>query len=389
MADRPTTEQQAAPQIADACGEVGVSRLRVAFVSYSWGEICMRLTAALAETNDVLLITSEKQAAPHRQLLDPRVETCIQTLPRLRHVFGQLRAQWRAVQAIRRFKPDVVHLQHGHMWFNPLLWFLRKYPLVLTIHDPRHHLGDKSSQRTPQWLLDRGFRRADLIVVQASQMVRPMVEEVGIAERSIRLVPLVELGDRNLATDVVEDDDPTVLWFGRIWAYKGLHDLIRAQPKINELVPDARFIIAGQGEDFSPYRQAMADPERFEIHNDFVSNELRAELFRRCSLVVLPYLEATQSAVVINAYAYGKPVVATAVGGLRDQVDHQRTGLLVPPADFDALADAVVELLLDDDRRRRYGKAGLDKLETEWSAPRIAEQTLEVYRQAIDARSNS
>ncbi len=371
----------------DHSGDIG-TRLRVAFVSYSWGELCMRLTAALAEEHDVLLVTSEKQAAPHRHLLDPRVETCIQKLPRLRQVVGQLRAQWRAVQAIHRFEPDVVHLQHGHIWFNLILWFLRKYPLVLTIHDPRHHLGDKSSMTTPQWVLDRGFRKADLIIVQASQMVQPMVQEVGIPEEKVHVVPLIELGDQQLAPDVDEDAAPSVLWFGRIWPYKGLDYLIEAQPLVNEQIPDARFIIAGQGEDFDRYRRAMIDPDRFEVHNDFVSNQVRAELFRRCSLVVLPYLEATQSAVVINAYAYKKPVVATAVGGLLDQVDHGKTGLLVPPKDTRALADAIVQLLGNSAQRRQFGHAGLEKLQQEWSAQRIGEQTVEVYRAGIAGGDN-
>lgn len=355
---------------------------RVAFVSFSWGELNFRLTAALADHCEVLLITSEEQATAHRHLHDPRVRLLVQRLPRLRSAFGQLRAHWRAVQAIKKFAPDVIHMQHGHLWFNAMLRFLGAYPLVLTIHDPRFHLGDKSSARTPQWVYDRGFKRADLIIVQASQMIAPVVEEVGIDRERLRVVPLVQLGDQNLAVDVAEEE-ATVLWFGRIWAYKGLDLLIQAQPEVNRRVPEARFIIAGRGEDFAPYREAMADPDRFEVHNEFVTNELRAELFRRSTVVALPYREATQSGVVVNAFAYGKPVVATAVGGIQEQVDHDETGLLIPPNDLEALTDALVELLTDHDKRKRLGEAGQLKLESEWTAEHIAVKTVAVYREAM------
>ena len=60
----------------------------------------------------------------------------------------------------------------------------------------------------------------------------------------------------------------------------------------------------------------MVHPERFIVHNEYVSDEKRAELFRRASVVVLPYIEASQSGIIPIAYRFGKPVVATTVGGL-------------------------------------------------------------------------
>ncbi len=127
----------------------------------------------------------------------------------------------------------------------------------------------------------------------------------------------------------------------------------------------------------------MVDPDRFEVHNRYVPAQLQAEVFRRCSVVVLPYVEATQSGVVVNAYSYRKPVVASAVGGLVDQVIHGETGLLVPPGDQDALVDALVELLTDPGRSRAMGDAGHRRLTDEWSPPVVAARTVEVYRDAI------
>ncbi len=130
----------------------------------------------------------------------------------------------------------------------------------------------------------------------------------------------------------------------------------------------------------------MRDPLEFEVHNRWIEEDERTALFRRAGVVVLPYTEASQSGVVPMAYACGKPVVATRTGGLPEVVEHGETGLLVPPRDEDALAEAVIKLLRDADFRRRLGRKGREKLLTEWSPKVVARQTADVYRRAIDDR---
>jgi glycosyltransferase involved in cell wall biosynthesis len=151
-------------------------------------------------------------------------------------------------------------------------------------------------------------------------------------------------------------------------------------------VPEARFVIAGTGEDFGRYRQMMVHPDRFTVYNEYVSDEMRARLFREASVVALPYVDATQSGVVTVAYTYGKPAVATTVGGLPEVIDNGITGLLVPPRDEQAMAEAIIRLLRDPAARRAMGAAGRRKLEQEWSAQAVAARTLEVYRSAIESK---
>jgi len=280
----------------------------------------------------------------------------------------------------------VIHVQHGHLWFNLLgLPFLAGRPLVVTIHDLTHHPGDRPSQKTPGWVLNFGFRRGDQVIVHSKRLRQDVVQSHGFRADSVHVIPLVELAGSRVPPREGKDRQ-TVLFFGRIWPYKGLDYFIRAQPLITERVPDARFVIAGQGEEFGRYRAMMSRPSRFEVHNEFVSNDLRSELFAEAAVVVLPYVEASQSGVVPVAYAHSKPVVATSVGGLPESVEDGRTGFIVPPRNEGRLADAVVKLLQDDGLRHRMGEAGRRKLESEWSAATIAEQTLRVYRLALDRR---
>ena len=147
-----------------------------------------------------------------------------------------------------------------------------------------------------------------------------------------------------------------------------------------------RFVIAGEGEDFQPYRRMINGSARFVVHNRFLSMAERDEIFRRASVVVLPYIDATQSGVVPLAYSYGKPVVATNTGALAESVIDGQTGRVVPPRDSAALGAAIIELLNNPTRRKAMGAAGRQKLEVEWSPQVVAQRLIDIYRQAIRNR---
>jgi len=358
-------------------------RMRVAFLSFDFREYCIRLASALAREAEVCLLLPHQLAAPHLSKLDQAVNFQPFSKPRFRQPLQQIRMIYTILQHIRNFDPDVIHFQHGHLWFNLALPLLARYPLVLTIHDPRHHVGDRSTQKTPQMIMDFGYHRADQLVVHGKQLKQLVVDELRIPSETVHVIPHIVLGDHT-AENQVREDDHLILFFGRIWEYKGLEYLIRAEPLITAQVPDARIMIAGRGEDFTRYRRMMVHPDHFIVHNEYVSEDKRAELFRQASIVVLPYIDASQSGVIPVAYTFAKPVVATAVGSLPEMVDHGRTGYLVPPRDERALADAIVCLLRDKELRRQLGANGKRKIDTECSPDVVARQTLAVYHCAIN-----
>lgn len=356
--------------------------MRVAFISYDFGEYSIQHAAALARHGEVLLALPRQLAEPHLDKLDPTVRFLPFDRPRLRQPWKQLVCLRRILRAVRDFRPDVIHLQSGHLWFNLALPLLRDYPLVLTIHDPRPHLGDHESRKTPEAVRALAYRRADRVIAHAQPVKKEIVEHLGIAADKIHVVPHVAIGDRG-ADEHGAEEEGLVLFFGRIWEYKGLDYLIRAEPLITARAPQARFLIAGEGENFARYERSMRHPERFEVHNRWISDGERTTMFRRASVVVLPYVEATQSGVVPIAYAHAKPVVATRTGGLPEVVDHGRTGFLVPPRDEAALAEAITCLLQNERLRREMGLAGREKLEAECSPQAVIEKTIPVYEAAI------
>ncbi|MCU1326903.1 MAG: glycosyl transferase group 1 [Bryobacterales bacterium] len=368
-----------------------MNRMRVAFVSFDFGEYCIRIARALSTEADVRLYLPECEVGPHRRLLEnSKVELHEFRKPRLRHAFKQMRTVCQLLKSIRRFDPDVIHLQSGHFWFNLGLPFLRSFPLVLTVHDPKPHLGDRGSRNTPDFVIGFGFRSATRLIVHAPQLRAELLKRVSVAESAISVIPHVALGDSlgpgpgPGAELRAESESHNILFFGRIWPYKGLDVLIRAEPLITAEIPAAKIVIAGTGEDFSRYRAMMQNPEHFEVRAEYISDEERSELFRNASLVVLPYVEASQSGVIPLAYRFGKPVVASNVGGLPAMVDHGVTGFLVPPRDSASLAAAVIRLLRNRNMRLEMGANAMRKVDTECSPERVARDTLAVYREAMN-----
>lgn len=355
--------------------------MKVALVSFDFGEYCIRLAGALTAHAEVMLSLPEQLAQPHLGKLDPAVVYRPFHKPRLRQPLRQVRTAAGILRAIDGFAPDVVHLQHAHMWFNLALPLLR-YPLVVTVHDVRQHVGDAESQAVPQFLLDLSYRRADHMIVHARRLREAAIERFGVASERVHVIPHVLIGEE-CGDDGPRDDGVSALFFGRIWGYKGLEYLIRAEPLVTAVMAEARFIIAGEGEDFERYRRMMVHPERFTVLNEYVPDETRAALFAQAAVVVLPYVEASQSGVIPVAYTAGKPVIATTVGGLPEMVGEGETGYLVPPRDEQALAERIVALLRDPAMRHRMGDEARRRIHAECGPDVVAEQTAAVYRQAL------
>ena len=225
--------------------------MRIAFISYDFGEYCVQHVNGLSAAGEVVLIMPDELFDPYREILNVDVQLRTFSKARLRQPIKQLRTLRWILKQVDEFQPDVVHFQLGHLWFNFVLPILRRrYPIVFTVHDPRQHLGDRGSKNTPQWVMDFGYRRADKVIVHGSQLKEVLVRELGISQSDIHVVPHIAIGEKQAATSTTKDstEEIAVLFFGRIWPYKGLEYLIRAQPLINQEVPNAKFWILGRGE---------------------------------------------------------------------------------------------------------------------------------------------
>ena len=151
--------------------------------------------------------------------------------------------------------------------------------------------------------------------------------------------------DRASARARTKLDGDVLLFFGFVRRYKGLDVLIEALPKVLAS-RKVTLVVAGEFyEPVEPLRARIAQlglGDRVRVLDRYVPDEEVGDLVAAADCVVLPYRSATQSGVVLVAYAGGCPVISTAVGGLPEVVDDGVTGFLVPPENPGALADAIL-----------------------------------------------
>jgi glycosyltransferase involved in cell wall biosynthesis len=177
-----------------------------------------------------------------------------------------------------------------------------------------------------------------------------------------------------------------ILFFGRIEPYKGIDILLEAARPLLDTNPDWRLQIAGGG-DITPYRNQLSHPQ-INVTNRFLSDEEVAGFMEQAAIVSLPYLSASQSGVIPTAFAFGKPVVATAVGGIPDMVQDRKTGLLIPPNDIHALRATLEELMHDHNLRKTLGTAGKEFAAAELSWDSIAVKHRDFYLQFSERRNS-
>lgn len=146
-----------------------------------------------------------------------------------------------------------------------------------------------------------------------------------------------------------EDLDGNIhfLYFGRIEKYKGLHVLSQAFGKVQQQYPDVHLTVAGSGK-FSEYEEEYAALKNVTVMNKYITDEEIAYLFSKPNtVVVLPYIDATQSGITGMAYNYETPVLATDTGGLREQLFDGAVGVFAKPGDADDLAEKMIRFLAE------------------------------------------
>ncbi len=269
---------------------------------------------------------------------------------------------WSLTRLIRRERPSLVHLlSNTTLWLNFAAPLWRPIPLVTTVHDVRLHPGDRETQVLPTWATTLIARQSGDLVVHGESLKSLAVERFHKRPDHVHVLShpsiqrYVELAAAEGLTRRASERPFTVLLFGRIFAYKGLEQLLRAEAALGNRIPDLRVVIAGRGDDPWTRRAEMGDPSRYEVHNRYIEDREAAQLFLDADVVVLPYAEASQSGVLNLAAAFGRPVIVTDVGELRATVEPSRIGLVVPPENPAALADALATLAERPALRRELG----------------------------------
>ena len=304
-----------------------------------------------------------------------------------------LHAGWKLSRIIKELRPDIVHAHDPHAVALASLGlsFLTsgKCPRLIASRRVAFHLKGNTFSR---WK----YQQVDCFVA-ASNAIRQMLAGDGIDPKRIATVyegiDLHRIQSEPPAAIHAElwlpKDAPIVGAVAALTQEKGHRYLIDAAALVVREVPDARFVILGEGE-LRPTLERQVKDLHLEKH--VLLPGFRADILsfvRSFDLFVMSSLFEGLGTSLLDAMALSKATVASDTGGIPEVVVHGETGLLVAPRESRDLAGAISKLLKDPERRERMGRAGLARVQRLFSADEMIEKTLEVYRRHAGVRHDS
>jgi glycosyltransferase involved in cell wall biosynthesis len=339
--------------------------MKVVLLAESMPDYAVEFAGAVARVAKTSLFAPERCLAPYRAGLSPSIDAPALDWPRLRSPRnGPFLKQ--LLNLIQARQPDILHVVSQSLTWPALILPLRgRLPLIETVHDVRPHPGDVETRRIPPQFSRILRAQADALIVHSAALKPLAARRFPVPAERIHVLPHLALNRyAELAAGreaPPKDDRFEVLFFGRIYLYKGLDYLIKAAERLGRQLPNLKVTIAGSGVDLPRCRSVIRTPGLFEIRERFIPDEEAVDLFTRADVVALPYIEASQSGVIAMALALAKPVIASDVGDFRDMVTGRAPfGLIVPPREPDALAAAILNLHRAPDLRARFSRAAFD-----------------------------
>jgi glycosyltransferase involved in cell wall biosynthesis len=304
-----------------------------------------------------------------------------------------IHAGWQLHRILRAIKPDVVHL-HDPIGVALIAVALKMQPrltprpLIVASRRVDFHLKDNAFSR---WK----YRHIDAFIA-VSRMIATMLVEDGIAAERIEVVHdgvNISAIDKIPAQDVhkafwLPHGAPVIGNVAALVPHKGQKYLIDAAARVVREVPDARFVILGEGELRHALEQQVKSLglERHVFLPGFQADVLALQ--KSFDIFVMSSITEGLGSSMLDALACGTPVVGTRAGGIPEAIEHNRTGLLVRPHHADDLATEIVRLLKNEALRTRLGAACRAHVKREFSVEKMVEGTLGVYERRLGARTD-
>jgi glycosyltransferase involved in cell wall biosynthesis len=344
--------------------------------------------SGVAKHLQVVLGVPRRRYAHLTSWFDPAVDLRLLDWPRHR----SLANPWflhQLTRLIRSERPNLIHLlSNSTLWLNLAAPFWRPIPLMTTVHDVDLHPGDSDTRMLPGWAPELMVRQSGHVVVHGEGLKKMVLDRYSKSADRVHVLshPAIhryaELARRQKMARRPADGTVRVLLFGRIFAYKGLEHLVRAEAMLKD-IPHLRITVAGRGDDPWVFQPLMGEANRYDIRNHFIEDSEVAQLFLDADIVVLPYTEASQSGVLNLAAAFGKPVIVTDVGELRATVQPNGLGVVVPPGDAEQLARAIRILAENSELRSNFGTSALEWATGPNSPEQVGAQAAAVYREVV------
>ncbi|HCA43880.1 MAG TPA: glycosyl transferase family 1 [Bacteroidetes bacterium] len=265
---------------------------------------------------------------------------------------------FKSAKKIDEFNPDLIIFDWWNPFFGPSHFVIsnnlkKKYKnkILFITENVISHEG----RFVDKFLTKLGIKNADKFLVLSDTVEKSLKEYSGnkkIYKSSLPVYDCYNTGDIEDITKLKSElgfsqSDRIILFFGYVRKYKGLNILLDAMPELIKYDKNIKLLIVGEFYDNADKYYKQIDDlkinDNVKVIQKFVPNEDVGIYYNVSELVVLPYLEATQSGVLNIAYGFNKPVVVTDVGGLSEDVDEGKTGFVVKSGDVKSLVEGIIK----------------------------------------------
>jgi len=299
------------------------------------------------------------------------------------------------IRIIKKNKYDIVHTHNSKSGFiGRLAAKISGVPVIIhTIHGFSFHSFERPFRRKLFIFLERiAAHWADKLIV-ISNPLREWGLSLGVGKPSqySTIYSGIEIDNFKISIDIdkkkrefrIKANELVVGVVAKLWEGKGHRDMLRAAKEAVKKVPEVKFMFVGEGYLRKELEQ-FADSLGLNKHIIFTG--FRTDIPEITSIfdvsVLASYFEGL-GRVLLEAMVLGKPVVATRVGGIVDVVDDGRTGILVPPHNDKALAEAMIKLLLDKELREKMGERAKRKVDDRFSSVTMVNKIQQVYEELL------
>lgn len=270
-------------------------------------------------------------------------------------------------QKINKFNPDWIYIPMLSLWAGMILLFVnKKTKIITTIHDVSQHLGeyDSFTERIYKYVITR----SEKLITLTKDFIPLIAQKYGKQNTDICWIKHANFNYYRPNTYIAKTHITNkILFFGRIHEYKGISVLLDSMQLIQKSNPKIKLRIAGNGQlSDEDIKKISALKGNVELINRWISNDEMYRFFEDIDIVIVPYIEASQSGIIMLSYTFGKPMIVTNVGGLPKQVDSS-VGIVIPPNDSSSLSNAILEFYKSPKQILSMGDNAYSKTVTNFS----------------------
>lgn len=307
-----------------------------------------------------------------------------------RDILRVLRAFTGLTQLLKTERPVIIHayMFHAHILAAFAARAARAPCLINGLHNTGKFLPGFAArilEGAANRLTDITLACSNVVAESARRRMHIPPERLRIIHNGVEIPPILDSSERKVGREALglKTAEPTLICVANFHAYKGHSHLLRALHSVREAEPRVQLLLLGDGPlakalEVLASKYSLTDCIHFLGHRRDVTRMLQlADIF------VLASEREAFPVCILESMAAGRPVVATEVGGIPEAVVHGETGLLVPPGDSGALAEAILTLLRDPARAQAMGWAGRDRAIKAFGLDRMVTETQQLYDELL------